>query len=173
MGFGSQDLHRFLIKERTRILRRFTVLLSVIALALALPTVASATWMVVNLGSASTTGGNESGANSAAINDLGNVVATVDTGVGLGANTNSGIFYNKSTATTTNIGYLDSTVAQTYACGVNDSSQVVGYSLVGGSYGKDHAFIWTPSNPITDLTPQETTTVMCRRRPLASIPAAR
>ena len=35
-------------------------------------------------------------------------MATVDTGVGLGNNTNSGIFYNKSTGLTTNIGYLDS-----------------------------------------------------------------
>ena len=42
-------------------IRRFTVLCSVMALAFALPAVASATWMVVNLGSASTTGGNESG----------------------------------------------------------------------------------------------------------------
>ena len=127
-------------------LQRLTVTFAVLAVAFAIPMVASATWIVVDLG-ATTVGG----ANCAAINNLGNVATTVT----VSGNT-EGIFYNKTTAATTDIGYLDATLPDTYAAGINDSNQVVGYSYLGGSFDKTHAYIWAPGYQITDLTPQET-----------------
>ena len=70
-----------------------------------------------------------------------------------------GIFYQKSNASTTDIGSLYATYPQSYAAGINDSNQVVGYSLAwfGGAVNnvKNHAFVWQPGSQITDLTPQE------------------
>ena len=131
-------------------IRRFTMIFAVMALALAVPAVASAGWQIVDLGVA----GTSSYIRSSAINNLGNVAYT-----GVVGGASQAILYQKSNASTTNIGYLYATYPQSYAAGINDSNQVVGYSLAwfGGAVNnvKNHAFVWQPGSQITDLTPQE------------------
>ena len=126
---------------------RSAIVLAALAVLMLAPVAAPGSWQIVDLG---VSGAN--GIQCAGINDLGNVVASVTV-----AGNTEGVFYDKATGATTDIGYLDPTEPTTYVTGINNSNQVVGYSYLGdgGAYDKSHPFIWAPGNQITDLAPQE------------------